>query len=72
MDKGKSPGASLVPPDGGYGWIIALAFFLQTVTVGPIMPMFGVIFGSKFKEFQTTPTEQSSISSHCLWDLWCS
>ena len=71
MDKGKSPGASLVPPDGGYGWVIVFGVFLQMVTSGPIMPMFGVIFGSKFEEFQTTPTEQSSIFAVYLltWNI---
>ena len=41
------------------------------VAVGPFMPMFGVIFGSKFEEFQTTPTERSSIFAIYLltWNI---
>jgi len=71
MEKGQSQSLPLVPPDGGYGWIIVLAVFFQVVAVGPIMPMFGLIFGSKFEEFQTTPTEKSSIFAVYLltWNI---
>ena len=71
MEKGKSPETTLLPPDGGYGWVIVLAFFLQMVFVGPIMPMFGLIFGSKFQEFETSPTEQTSIFALYLltWNI---
>lgn len=51
----------LGPPDGGYGWAIVVAVLLQLIFVTPIMPMFGIIFGSKFEEFETTPSQQTSI-----------
>ena len=68
MEKGNSP---LAPPDGGYGWFIVLSVFLQISCVGPIMPMFGLLFGSKFEEFETTPTEQTSIFAVYLltWNI---
>ena len=61
MEKGTSPTAPLVPPDGGYGWIIVLSALLQMSCAFPIIPMFGLIFGSKFDEFDTSPTEKTSI-----------
>merc|ERR1711892_1345553 len=71
MEKGNSPTAPLVPPDGGYGWIIVLSVLLQMSCVGPIMPMFGLIFGSKFEEFETSPTEKTSIFAVYLltWNI---
>ena len=61
----------LVPPDGGYGWVIVLSSILQHWCVIPTMPMFGLIFGSKFSEFQTTPTEKTSIFAAFVlsWNL---
>ena len=71
MEEGKSQKNPLVPPDGGYGWIIVLAVLLQMIFVGPIMPMFGLLFGSKFEEFETTPTEQTSVFAAYLltWNI---
>ena len=62
MDGGKKGDAAvLVPPDGGYGWAIVLAVLLQLMFAGPLMATFGIIFGPKFKEFDSSTAEQASI-----------
>ena len=53
----------LTAPDGGYGWVIVLAVFLQIAVPLQLMPLFGVLFGPKFEEFNASPTEISSIYS---------
>ena len=57
--KGEAP--VLAPPDGGYGWVIVLAVLLQLMFAGPLMATFGIIFGPKFKEFDSSTAEQASI-----------
>ena len=68
---GSSAPEALAPPDGGYGWVIVFAVLLQLMLAGPIMPMFGIIFGPMFAEFETTPSEQTSIFAIYLvsWNL---
>ena len=63
--------AALAPPDGGYGWVIVLAVVLQLLFCGPIMPMFGILFGPKFTEFGATTSQQTSIFALYLvsWNL---
>ena len=48
-------------PDGGYGWVIVLARFLQFGVMIQLVPMFGIIFGKKFEQFGATATEKSSV-----------
>ena len=61
--------AALAPPDGGYGWVIVLAVVLQLLFCGPIMPMFGILFGPKFTEFGATTSQQTSIFALFLVSL---
>lgn len=62
----KSP----APPEGGYGWVIVLAAGLTQCFSGPIMAMFGLLFGSKFDQFESTPTERNSVFAIFLV-TWC-
>ena len=52
-----------VPPDGGYGWAIVLAAFLQFSFGSQLMPLFDVLFGPKFDEIGATSTEIYSVYS---------
>jgi len=72
MDRGKKGEAPvLVPPDGGYGWVIVLATLLQLMFAGPLMATFGIIFGPKFQKFDSSTAEQASIFAVYLvsWNL---
>ena len=59
-----------VLPEGGYGWVILLAAGLTQCFSGPLMAMFGLIFGSKFEQFGSSPTEQNSVFAIFLV-TWC-
>ena len=64
MEKSKSSSNNRpAAPDGGYGWVIVLATFLQISVIVQILPLFGVIFGAKFEEFESSHTEKSGIVS---------
>ena len=63
MEKSKSSNNRPAAPDGGYGWVIVLATFLQISVIVQILPLFGVIFGAKFEEFESSHTEKSGIVS---------
>ena len=61
---------SLVPPDGGYGWAIVLGAGLTQCFSGPTMAMYGLLFGSKFDQFGSSPTERNSVFATFLV-TWC-
>ena len=49
------------PPDGGYGWVIVIARFLQFGVMVQIIPSYQIIFGPKFDQCDASPTERSSV-----------
>nr|XP_056719598.1 monocarboxylate transporter 13-like [Euleptes europaea] len=51
------------PPDGGWGWMIALAAFLQTALVFGVIRSFGVFFVEFTVHFEQPSTAVSWISS---------
>ncbi|XP_015275785.1 PREDICTED: monocarboxylate transporter 13-like [Gekko japonicus] len=55
--------ASSDPPDGGWGWMIALAAFLQTALVFGVVRSFGVFFVEFVVHFGEPSTAVSWISS---------
>ena len=49
------------PPDGGYGWVIVFARFLQFGVMVQLVPNFQILFGPKFDQWSASPTERSSV-----------
>uniref|UniRef100_A0A1L8DEV9 Putative monocarboxylate transporter n=1 Tax=Nyssomyia neivai TaxID=330878 RepID=A0A1L8DEV9_9DIPT len=50
-----------VPPDGGWGFVVILAYGLANAIVIPVLQTFGLIFNDKFKEMQLTATDSAMI-----------
>ena len=68
MEKNKSETANIntepgpgTAPDGGYGWVIVVAAFLQFGVIVQIMPFFDLLFGPKLAEFGASPTEKGAV-----------
>lgn len=68
MEKSKAKTANAEPgpgpgtaPDGGYGWVIVVAAFLQFGVIIQIMPFFDLLFGPKLTEFGASPTEKGAV-----------
>lgn len=57
-EPGPGPGT---PPDGGYGWVIVFATFLQFGVIIQIMPFFDLLFGPKLAEMGASPTEKGAV-----------
>ena len=55
---GPDPGAA---PDGGYGWVIVVAAFLQFGVIVQILPLFDLLFGPKLEDFGASPTEKGAV-----------
>ena len=49
------------PPDGGYGWVIVFARFLQFGVMVQLIPSYQIIFGPKFDQWDASPTERSAV-----------
>ena len=49
------------PPDGGYGWVIVFARFLQFGVMVQLVPNYQILFGPKFDQWDASPTERSSV-----------
>ncbi|XP_061392738.1 monocarboxylate transporter 9 [Musca vetustissima] len=44
--------ATVVPPDGGWGWVVVAAVALINMTNQSILSVFGLLFGAQLKEMQ--------------------
>jgi len=51
----------LVPPDGGWGWIVVVAYALSNVIAVPILQSFGLLFKGRFDALGITGTDASVI-----------
>ncbi|KAK5644014.1 hypothetical protein RI129_007859 [Pyrocoelia pectoralis] len=52
---------NMVPPDGGWGWVIVVAYALFNFLIIPALQNFGLIFQGKFKELQLSATDESFV-----------
>ncbi|XP_049859508.1 uncharacterized protein LOC126354142 isoform X1 [Schistocerca gregaria] len=55
------PQAALLPPDGGWGWVIVGAQALSNFIMVPIMQSFGLLYRDRFKEIDMPATDISVI-----------
>ncbi|KAJ9587654.1 hypothetical protein L9F63_018906, partial [Diploptera punctata] len=51
----------MVPPDGGWGWVVVFAFALSNVIAVPIVQSFGLLFQGKFDQLELSATDASVI-----------
>ncbi|XP_050096631.1 uncharacterized protein LOC126578276 [Anopheles aquasalis] len=49
------------PPDGGWGWMIVVAYGLANIMIVPVLQSFGLIFRDTFKEINISATKASVI-----------
>lgn len=60
MESRKALRARFVPPDGGYGWLVAFAAFLVQFWITGLLKSFGVIY---MEIMLLHPTASASIAS---------
>ncbi|XP_026276324.1 uncharacterized protein LOC113205080 [Frankliniella occidentalis] len=51
----------MVPPDGGYGWVVAAAYALNNIIIIPIMQNFGLVFRDIFIDLGISTTRIAVI-----------
>ncbi|ETN67682.1 monocarboxylate transporter [Anopheles darlingi] len=49
------------PPDGGWGWMIVVAYGLANIMIVPVLQSFGLIFRDTFNEINISATKASII-----------
>ncbi|XP_058128331.1 uncharacterized protein LOC131285901 [Anopheles ziemanni] len=49
------------PPDGGWGWMVVLAYGLANIMIVPVLQSFGLIFRDTFREINISATKASVI-----------
>ncbi len=54
-------------PDGGWGWVVAVAFFLVEVFTYGTIKSFGIFLQDLMEEFGETNTRVSWIVSICVF-----
>ncbi|KAG7168114.1 monocarboxylate transporter 12-B-like [Homarus americanus] len=61
----------MVPPDGGWGWMVALGSFVIMTLIPMVSPCFGVLFSRYLMEQGASSTTTAWIfnSQCCIWNL---
>ncbi|KAH8405181.1 hypothetical protein KR222_007488, partial [Zaprionus bogoriensis] len=57
----------LVPPDGGWGWLILFGSCLTNILIPGTIKSFGVLFVEFVEAYKTTPTKAAWIPSLCYF-----
>lgn len=57
----------LVPPDGGWGWLVLLGSMLVNILVPGTVKSFGVLFVEFLEVFQASPTAAAWIPALCYF-----
>lgn len=61
------PNVYAEPPDGGWGWVVAVAFFLVEVFTYGAIKSFGIFLQELMKEFGESNSRVSWIISICVF-----
>jgi hypothetical protein len=61
----------LVPPDGGWGWLVLMGTVLVNMLIPGTIKSFGVLFVEFLEVFDATPMVASWIPALCYF-LYCS
>jgi hypothetical protein len=62
MDKWK-----LVPPDGGWGWLVLFGSTLVNVLIPGTIKSFGVLFAAFIDDFNTSSADAAAIPGICYF-----
>ena len=57
----------LVPPDGGWGWLVLLGSMMVNILIPGTIKSFGVLFVEFLEAFEATPTAASWIPALCYF-----
>ncbi|XP_017128447.2 monocarboxylate transporter 13 isoform X1 [Drosophila elegans] len=57
----------LVPPDGGWGWLVLLGSCLTNILIPGTIKSFGVLFSEFTEAFNSSPTKASWIPALCYF-----
>lgn len=57
----------LVPPDGGWGWLILFGSMLVNILVPGTVKSFGVLFVDFLEVYEATPAEAAWIPALCYF-----
>lgn len=57
----------LVPPDGGWGWLVLFGACLTNILIPGTIKSFGVLFIEFLQAFETTQTQASWIPALCYF-----
>lgn len=57
----------LVPPDGGWGWLVLIAAVMVNVLIPGMIKSFGVLFVVFMNEFKASPPTAAMIPALCYF-----
>ncbi|KAF7997786.1 hypothetical protein HCN44_009184 [Aphidius gifuensis] len=66
VNDGKTEG-ELVPPDGGWGWLVLIAAVMVNVLIPGMIKSFGILFVVFMTEFEASPPSAAMIPALCYF-----
>ena len=57
----------LVPPDGGWGWLVLMGSMMVNILIPGTIKSFGVLFVEFLEAFQASPSEAAWIPALCYF-----
>lgn len=63
----KTKKSKLIPPDGGWGWVVLFSALTVNFLIPGTVKSFGVLFVEFLEVFKTTPTAASWMPALCYF-----